>query len=64
MVLPETQRPRTGFCPNRRVAGRITRKIAEVQAEMVGFHSAAMLLPELAQIIAMPPFTWMVCPVT
>jgi hypothetical protein len=28
---------RTGFCPNRRVAGRITRKMASVQAEMAVF---------------------------
>jgi hypothetical protein len=53
MVLPETQRRRTGFCPNRRVAGRITRKITRVQAEMALFTA----LGKAGQIIAMPPFT-------
>jgi hypothetical protein len=67
MVLPETQRPRTGFCPNRRVAGRITRKLAKVQGEMVSFHKPAMSSynPAMSrQIMAMPPLTWMVWPVT
>jgi len=31
----------TGFCPNRRVAGRITRKMAEVQVETALFTTAA-----------------------
>ena len=30
MVLPETQRCRTGFCPNRRVAGRIRRNFIRI----------------------------------
>jgi hypothetical protein len=107
MVLPETQRRRTGFCPNRRVAGRITRKTAGVQDEMVSISDVAVEARPITrsagtssvvvenrsgadvqvrehlkrtkrrwacggaefadrpnQIIAMPPFTWMVWPVT